>query len=99
MKKVLRSTIGTLVVAAFLAIASPTFARGGHGGGHGGNRDWRGLQILLALFRGYDHFLDAGRFRCKGRMSQSGDTAADGYSEGFLLRFFIRHDCSPNIYS
>ncbi len=42
MKKVLRSTIGTLVVAAFLAIASPTFARGGHGGGHGGNRGHAG---------------------------------------------------------
>ena len=37
MKKLLRSTIGTLVVAAFLAIASPMYARGGHGGGHGGH--------------------------------------------------------------
>ena len=36
MKKLLRSTFGTLVVTAFLAIASPTYARGGHGGGHGG---------------------------------------------------------------
>jgi len=37
MTKVLRSTFGTLVVAAFLAIAPPMSARGGHGGhpGHG----------------------------------------------------------------
>ena len=38
MKKLLRSTFGTLVVAAFFIIAPPTYARGGHGGGHGG---WR----------------------------------------------------------
>lgn len=37
MKKVLRSTFGTLMVAAFLAIVPPTYARGGHGGGHGGH--------------------------------------------------------------
>src|ERR1043166_1501025 len=39
MRKLLRSTFGTLVVAAFLAIAPPMYARGGHGGhrGHGGN--------------------------------------------------------------
>lgn len=35
MKKLLRSTFGTLVVAAFLAVAPPMYARGGHGGGHG----------------------------------------------------------------
>src|SRR5205814_9483749 len=37
MKKLLRSTFGTLTVAAFLAIAPPMYARGGHGGGHGGH--------------------------------------------------------------
>jgi hypothetical protein len=37
MKKILRSTFGTLVVAAFLAITPPMYARGGHGGGHGGH--------------------------------------------------------------
>ena len=37
MKKVIRSTFGTLMVAAFLAIVPPTYARGGHGGGHGGH--------------------------------------------------------------
>ena len=42
MKKVLRSTFGTLVVAAFLAIAPPMYARGGHGGGHGGHRGHAG---------------------------------------------------------
>src|SRR5262245_40899347 len=36
MKKILRSTFGTLVVTAFLAIAPPMAARGGHGGHHGG---------------------------------------------------------------
>src|SRR4026207_68193 len=36
MKKVLRSTFGTLVVAAFLAVTPPIYARGGHGG-HRGN--------------------------------------------------------------
>ena len=36
MKKLLRSTMGTLAVVAFLAIASPMYARGGHGG-HGGH--------------------------------------------------------------
>ncbi len=35
MKNVLRSTFGTLVVAAFLAIVPPTYARGGHGGNRG----------------------------------------------------------------
>src|SRR5882724_11403924 len=37
MKNVLRSTFGTLVVAAFLAITPPMYARGGHAGhrGHG----------------------------------------------------------------
>ena len=35
MKKLLCSTFGTLVVAAFLAMAPPTYARGGHGGGQG----------------------------------------------------------------
>ena len=35
MKKVLRSTFGTLIVAGFLAITPPMYARGGHGGGHG----------------------------------------------------------------
>lgn len=35
MKKLLRSTFGTLVVAAFLAITSPIYARGGHGGHRG----------------------------------------------------------------
>jgi hypothetical protein len=38
MKNVLRSTFGTFVVAAFLAIAPPMYAGRGHGGGHGGNR-------------------------------------------------------------
>jgi hypothetical protein len=37
MKKLLRSTFGTLVVAAFLIIAPPMYARGGHSGGHGGH--------------------------------------------------------------
>jgi hypothetical protein len=36
MKTVLRSTFGTLVVAAFLAIVPPTYARESHGG-HGGH--------------------------------------------------------------
>ena len=42
MKKLLRSTFGTLVVAAFLAMAPPTYARGGPGGGHGGHRGGNG---------------------------------------------------------
>jgi hypothetical protein len=42
MKKLLRSTFGTLVVAAFLAVAPPMYARGGHGGGHGGHRGGHG---------------------------------------------------------
>ena len=37
MNNVLRSTFGTLVVAAFLAITSSIYAHGGHGGGHGGH--------------------------------------------------------------
>ena len=35
MKNVLRSTFGTLVVTAFLAITPPIYARGGHGGHRG----------------------------------------------------------------
>ena len=42
MKKLLRSTFGTLVVAGFLAVAPPMYARGGHGGGHGGHRGGHG---------------------------------------------------------
>ena len=42
MKKLLRSTFGTLVVATFLAVAPPMYARGGHGGGHGGHRGGHG---------------------------------------------------------
>src|SRR5262245_10816321 len=41
MRKLFCSTFGTLVVAALLAAAPPTYARGGHGGhggGHGGQR-------------------------------------------------------------
>ncbi len=37
MKKLLRSTFGTLVVTAFLAMTPLTYARGGHGGEHGGH--------------------------------------------------------------
>ena len=40
MEKLLRSTFGTLVMAAFVAMVPPSYARGGHGGhrggGHGG---------------------------------------------------------------
>ena len=36
MKKTLRSTFGTLVVAAFLVLTPPIYAKGGHGG-HGGH--------------------------------------------------------------
>jgi hypothetical protein len=42
MKKLFRSTFGTLVVAAFLAMAPPMYARGGHGGGHGKHRGAHG---------------------------------------------------------
>ena len=42
MKRLLRSTFGTLVVATFLAVAPPMYARGGHGGGHGGHRGGHG---------------------------------------------------------
>ena len=38
MKKLFCSTVGTVVVAAFLIVAPPMYARGGHGGGHGGHR-------------------------------------------------------------
>src|SRR6266576_3753812 len=40
MKKLFCSIVGTVVVAAFLVVASPMYARGGHGGhrgGHGGH--------------------------------------------------------------
>ena len=42
MKKLLRSTFGTLVVAIFLAMTPPAYARGGHGGGHGKHRGGHG---------------------------------------------------------
>ena len=38
MKNVLRSTFGILVVAAFLALTPPTYAKGGHGGHRGQGR-------------------------------------------------------------
>src|SRR5215467_9038868 len=43
MKGILRSTFGTLVVAAFLGLTPPIYAKGGHGGyhvRHGGNISW-----------------------------------------------------------
>ena len=41
MKKLLRSTFATLVLAGFLALTPPMYARGGHGG-HGGHRGGHG---------------------------------------------------------
>lgn len=55
MKKVLRSTFGTLVVAAFLAITPPMYARGGHGGGHGGHRGHAGKHAAIGHFKGGKH--------------------------------------------
>jgi hypothetical protein len=67
MKKVLRSTFGTLVVAAFLAIAPPTYARGGHGGGHGGPRGQHGGHAVRAQHAAAGHVTgrNAG-FRARG---------------------------------
>src|SRR3989442_3182451 len=42
MKQLLRSTFGTLVVAALLAVTPSMYARGGHGGRHGGHGPGRG---------------------------------------------------------
>jgi hypothetical protein len=47
MKKLLRSTFGTLVVAAFLAMTPPIYARGGHGG-HGGGHGGHGVKHVAA---------------------------------------------------
>ena len=47
MKKLLRSTFGTLVVAAFLAMTPPIYARGGHGG-HGGGDGGHGVKHVAA---------------------------------------------------
>ena len=48
MKKLLRSTFGTLLVAAFLAITPPMYAGGGHGGGHGKHRGGDGGKHAVA---------------------------------------------------
>ena len=62
MKKLLRSTFGTLVVAAFLAVAPPMYARGGHGGGHGGHRGGHGVKHAAAGHVKGGH----GAFRVRG---------------------------------
>lgn len=59
MKKLLRSTFGTLVVAAFLAMTPPAYARGGHGGGHskhrGGHGGHGGGNAAVAHVKGGHH--------------------------------------------
>src|ERR1700745_3776496 len=71
MKRLLRSTFGTLTVATFLAIAPPMYARGGHGG-HGGSGHFaRGHGHAMAhAARGHAGFVRGGhgqRFVGHGR--------------------------------
>jgi len=77
MKKVLRSTFGTLVVAAFLAIAPPMYARGGHGGGHGGHRGHHGGHAVKHAAAGHVKGGHAG-FRARGARGHHFARAARG---------------------
>src|SRR2546428_5472166 len=55
MKKLLRSTFGTLVVAALLAVTPSMYARGGHGGGHGPGRGGHAAMGHAGFARGGGH--------------------------------------------
>jgi len=65
MKGILRSTFGTLVVAAFLGLTPPIYAKGGHGGhrgpgGHGGYHVRHGGNISWMSARGGHKFSRSG---------------------------------------
>ena len=75
MKKVLCSTFGTLMVAAFLAMAPPMYAGKGHGGGHGGHRGGHAVKHAGAgHFKGGKH-VNGGKFVKGGKYVR----AARGY--------------------
>ena len=59
MEKLLRSTFGTLVMAAFVAMVPPSYARGGHGGHRGGGHG--GKHAATAHFKS-----GHGAFRVRG---------------------------------
>jgi len=61
MKKLLRSTYGTLAVAALLAVAPPMYARGGHGGHRSGHGGHGGKHAAVAHVKG-----GHGAFRVRG---------------------------------
>src|SRR5215211_3038052 len=77
MKKLLRSTFGTLVLAAFLAVAPPIYARGGHGGGHGGHRGGHGGHAVRHAGAGHVKGGHAG-FRARGGRGHQFARAARG---------------------
>ena len=86
MKKLLRSTFGTLVVAAFLAIAPPMYARGGHGGGHGGHRGHGGGHAVRGhAAAGHVRGGHAG-FRARGGRGHQFARAARGNAAHFAGR-------------
>ena len=55
MKKLFHSTFATLVLAGFLAVAPPMYARGGHGGHRGGHGGHAGGHAAAAHVRGGHH--------------------------------------------
>src|SRR5882757_3739875 len=77
MKKVIRSTFGTLMVAAFLAIVPPTYARGGHGGGHSGRGGHGGHAVKGHAAAGHVKGGHAG-FRARGGRGLQFSRAARG---------------------
>jgi len=83
MKKVLRSTFGTLVVAVFLALTPPIYAKGGHGhGGHGGHGK-PGKHFSSVSQRGGHKFSRGGPKFSRGKSvayrNWSGRKWSDGY--------------------
>jgi len=79
MKNVLRSTFGTLVVAAFLAITPPMYARGGHGGGHDGHRGGHGGHVVRHAAVGHVKGGHVG-FRVRGGRGQHFAGHGRGYA-------------------
>ena len=87
MKKILRSTFGTLAVAAFLVLTPPIYAKGGHGG-HGGH-DKHGKHFSSVSQRGGHAFSRGGskfsRARSGTYRSWGGRKWSGGYRGGRIV--------------
>jgi hypothetical protein len=85
MKTILRSTFGTLVIAAFLALTPPIYAKGGHGkhGGRSGHHGKHGGHFSAVSQRGGHAFSRGGSYRSWGGRKWSGYRAGRAWNGGY----------------